>query len=115
MGFFRVSMVVLSAVLLGACAQPKTLYQWGRYEPQVYEYLKGEPVESQIAMLEEDRQEALASGAKLPPGFEAHLGLLYVRAGETERFQQALDREKQAFPESAAYIDGLLSKLKSGS
>lgn len=72
----------------------------------------GEPIEAQITALEEDREEALANGEKLPPGFQAHLGLLYIKVGQHERFQEALNREKQAFPESATYIDGLLSKFK---
>lgn len=111
MSFFRICAVV-TAALLTACAQQQPLYQWGRYEPQVYEYLKGEPIEAQIAALEEDRQKALASGQKLPPGFEAHLGLLYSRAGQDERFQEALNSEKQRFPESTTYVDSLLSKFR---
>ena len=47
-------MLALAAcvALTGCATAPKTLYQWDGYQPQVYQYLKGESPEQQIAEME---------------------------------------------------------------
>ena len=74
--------------------------------------MKGESVESQIAELEKQREQARSRNEQLPPGFRAHLGMLYGKAGQDEKMLQQLNEEKKAFPEAAPYIDHLLSKVK---
>ena len=44
--------LAMSAMLTGCATAPKTLYQWDGYQPQVYQYLKGESPEQQIAEME---------------------------------------------------------------
>ena len=43
-------------------------------------------------------------GATPGPGFYGHLGLLYAKAGQTEKMKQYFDKESQAFPESTHFI-----------
>lgn len=105
---------VLSSALLAGCATPTpSLYHWGRYQPQVYEYLKGQGSgpEAQILVLEEDLERMRAQGSKHPPGYHAHLGLLYAQTGKSDRAAQEFLAEKELYPESAAYMDFLL-KMK---
>lgn len=91
------------------------MYQWDGYQQQVYEYLKGTgSPEEQIAKLEESIQKARSKGAALPPGFHAHLGLLYAKVGKQDQLVQELETEKTLFPESVAFMDFLLKKPKSG-
>ena len=95
-----------------ACTSPsKTLYSWGSYESQVYAYLNGESREAQIGALERDREKIEASGYALPPGFYAHLGLLYAEVGNETMAVSCFETEKAHFPEAAAYMDFLLHGL----
>ncbi|MFB9157367.1 DUF4810 domain-containing protein [Chromobacterium violaceum] len=111
----RVIGVLAACALLSACATgPKTLYQWESYQPEVYEYLKGDGADAQkqIAVLEEGLQKIRAEGNQEPPGYHAHLGMLYANAGKTDQMVQEFEAEKKLFPESASYLDFLTSKLK---
>lgn len=104
------------AVLLSGCAgtAPQPLYSWNGYERQVYSYLRHEGAsnEEQILALEKGRAESAARNAALPPGYLAHLGLLYLDTGRTDDALRAWESEKAAFPESVQYIDYLIGNLK---
>ena len=108
----RLVISTLCAALLTACAAPREpLYYWGNFPAQQYAYLQGgQGPEEGIQALEKTREEAKAQGKPLPPGFQAHLGLLYGQMGRTDLFEQYLAAEKQQYPESAVYIDFLLQK-----
>ncbi|MGQ5524275.1 DUF4810 domain-containing protein [Chitinimonas sp. PSY-7] len=107
--------VALGAVMLGGCATPsRPLYNWGSYQQQVYESLKdsGSSPEQQISALERDMQKAQAKGEALPPGFHAHLAMLYAKVGKSDQVRQQLEAEKAQFPESTTFMDFLLRKFK---
>ncbi|KUY79990.1 hypothetical protein WI25_00735 [Burkholderia cepacia] len=102
-----------AAMLLAGCAAPTTppLYQWSGYQPQVYEYFKGQSSpQQQIDALEKALQEIRAKGNKPPPGFHAHLGMLYASVGNGQQATQSFEAEKALFPESASYMDFLMKK-----
>lgn len=101
------------ALLLSACIhQPPSLYQWGSYQTQVYGYFKGENPEDQILALEKDVQAMAAADRVPPPGFHAHLGMLYAATGHDGKAQESLLAERTQYPESATYIDLLLQKYQ---
>ena len=104
--------LLLAAGLTGCANQPQSLYNWDQYQPQVYGYLQGEggDITQQITALEKNEQEAKGKGQTLPPGFYAHLGLLYARQGHDDKAASAFMMEKSRYPESATYMDFLLSK-----
>jgi len=104
--------VLIAAFLLPGCAhRHEPLYHWDGFEAQQYGYLQGEiGAEDGIVRMEEAREEAAAEGKALPPGFEAHLGMLYGLAGRTDQFERHLEAERTQFPESEAYIDFLLKR-----
>ena len=108
--------LTLSALTMVAGCQtaPKPLYQWESYQPQVYEYFKGESKEEQVEALERDLQKINASGNSAPPGYHAHLGMLYLSMGKDDQMVQQLRTEKALFPESAGYMDFLLKNAKTG-
>ena len=54
-----------------------------------------------------------ANGQALPPGYMAHLGLLYGKIGRDTDFLLALEEEKHSFPESTPYIEKLMKNAKS--
>ncbi|WP_050586063.1 DUF4810 domain-containing protein [Pseudomonas syringae] len=108
------TLAVAGVFITGCAPQPKTLYQWGSYQPEVYEYFKGESKEAQVAQLEEDLQKIRASNANPPPGYHAQLGMLYGSLGKDDQMVQELRTEKALFPESATYMDFLLKNAKAG-
>lgn len=109
-------LIAAGALLLSGCAvrQPAPpLYQWDGYQPQVYEYFKGKTSpQEQIDVLEKSLQIIRAKGNTPPPGFHAHLGMLYASVGKDQQAQQELQAEEQLFPESSTYMDFLLKKSK---
>lgn len=109
-------MLALAAgVALSGCASaPKTMYGWEGYQPQVYQQLKGESPDLQIAALEKDLQTMSAKGKSAPPGFHAHLGMLYSISGKPDQVVTQFEDEKKLFPESATYMDFLLAKMNKG-
>lgn len=99
---------------LAACASaPSTLYSWNGYNDHVYNYLKSEASpEEQVLALEKGVQEASAKGRALPPGYYAHLGLMYLNSGRTDQALSAWSQEKAHFPESTPYIGYLINNMK---
>ncbi|THF60202.1 DUF4810 domain-containing protein [Pseudothauera rhizosphaerae] len=98
-------------LMLSGCAAtgPGPLYYWGGYQPQVYGHLTGEKgPDEQIAALEAGIEEARATGKPLPPGYQAHLGILYAEKEQGDRMAQYFEAEKAQYPEGAAYIDFLM-------
>ncbi len=111
----KLMLCTLSAAwVLGGCAQaPKPLYMWESFPNQQYETLLHEAAspEAQIQALQSHAEKARAFGAALPPGFRAHLGMLYLASGDASNARQMWQAEKAAFPESGSYIDSLLKRL----
>ena len=106
----RLALIVLAAGTLAACAQPKSMYSWNAYQPQVYDYFKNEGGDyaAQAAALEKNVEQARSRDQALPPGFRAHLGMLYLKLGQGDKAVEHLQGEKLAFPESTAFMDFLL-------
>jgi hypothetical protein len=110
----RLLWLVLIPALLAGCSAP-TLYTWGHYEDLIYvSYSAPGKVspEMQVAKLEEDYQKARSTNKRMPPGWHAHLGVLYFELGKLDQAQQEFQTEKADFPESAVFMDRFLAKLK---
>ncbi|QXI47782.1 MULTISPECIES: DUF4810 domain-containing protein [Pseudomonas] len=106
--------LVLGSILLAGCNAPKPLYQWESYQPQVYGYLKGDSKEEQVTALERDLEKIKAKNGAVPPGYHAQLGLLYSSLGKDDQMIQQFRTEKALFPESATYMDFLMSNASKG-
>lgn len=105
--------IVLIALLAG-CAAP-TMYSWGCYEDLVYASYKNPgkvPPEMQIEQMEKDIQKARSKNKPLPPGYHAHLGHLYYQVGKMDAARQEFETEKAQFPESAVFMDRLLTRME---
>jgi hypothetical protein len=101
----------LSVLLLGCST---TLYSWGRYEQRIYasHVAPGTmSLEAQAAELERDGEKARAERKRMPPGFHAQLGYLYVQLGKLDQARRELEAEKAEFPESAVLVDRALASL----
>ncbi|WP_258872662.1 DUF4810 domain-containing protein [Thalassotalea euphylliae] len=108
---------LLTATLLGSlltgCATTKTQYYWGEYEQLIYQtyHTPGEATPIvQIEKLEADISKAAEAGMPIPPGLYAHLGLMYASNGNKSMALASLQKEKELYPESATFIDGLIKR-----
>lgn len=102
------------AGLLSACVQqPKLMYNWQSYQPSVYAYLKDDGADStlQIQALEKNIETARSANVELPPGFRAHLGMLYLKTGDGDKAVEQMQGEKVAFPESTPFMDFLMRNV----
>lgn len=108
----KAAIAAATLALLAGCVTPqKQLYSWEGYQPQVYTYLKDNGVaspEEQIVALEAAAEKARASGTALPPGYRAHLAMLYSKTGQTDKTAMHLTAEKEQFPESSTFMDFLM-------
>lgn len=108
-----VGAAAVCAALVGCAQPPKPLYYWGGYEAAVYDHFKSDgkgPLE-QLRLMDEQAQKARAAGLPLPPGFHAHLALVYIKLGRDDDARRELEAERTQFPESAAYVDSLLKRF----
>jgi len=105
--------LVAGAALAAGCAQTGPMYRWDDYPRLQYEALlrAGATPLEQIGPMEAIADKARAGAQPLPPGFRAHLGLLKLAAGDAAQARSLWLAEKQAFPESAPFMDQLLGRL----
>ncbi|MUG30818.1 DUF4810 domain-containing protein [Aeromonas salmonicida] len=112
---FKLFTLLAMTMLLSACAQaPRPLYNWDQYQSVIYQNMQGDEtsVEEQISALEKNQQEASAKGQAVPPGFHAHLGMLYAQLGKEDQTRQQFEVEKRLFPESTPFMNFLMSNKK---
>lgn len=98
------------------CAGPPPLYDWGIYEELLWEGYKtdqggGDPAE-QLARLDLDVQRIVGSGGRVPPGVHAHLGFLRFSMGDLAAAREHFLEERDLFPESSVFINGLLARME---
>jgi len=105
-----------AALAAAACAtkKPAALYDWGDYEHSIYR-MYCEPgafdPAAEVHKLETQIEDTLAHERKVPPGVYAHLAMLCESAGDAPGAAGYLRAEKAAFPESAAFVDGMLARM----
>ena len=105
----RLSALVLLFSLLSACAD-KSLYYWNGYEDQLYGYYQDRPPSELIEELEKIKTRAQSQQKPLPPTFYAHLGLLYQKTGQTQKFKDLAREENASYPESTVFMEFLLKR-----
>jgi hypothetical protein len=109
-------LAVAAALLLIGCAAPtQPLYAWDTFPRVQYDALLREGLrpEQQIQAMEAQAERARGANAALPPGFRAHLGLLYLETGNAGGARAMWEAEKGTFPESRPFMDRLLERLSS--
>lgn len=111
----RIAAILIACATLGACAtKPTPLYQWEGYPDLVDAYFRTDSLspDAQTQKMEEGLQKIRAEGGVAPPGYHAHLGLLYIHQGRLDQFAAQLQAEKKQYPESAPFMDFLLRNFK---
>lgn len=99
-------------ILICGCASTPQMYQWGDYQRQVYHrFAANSESQEQIEAMERTLK-INKENKPMPPGFHAHLGLLYGETGRFDEMREQFTTEKELFPESAGFMDFLLSSEK---
>jgi hypothetical protein len=97
-------------VALSGCAAP--LYEWGHYEQAVWDLHRPNFVpEKEVKVLSKEIDATLKKGRQVPPGEYAMLGFLYYRLGDLKQATDCLLREKELYPESATFVDGMIRRM----
>lgn len=112
---FKLAGACLLALATGCVAPSQTTYEWAGYQRSVMDFATqpgGVDVAVHIARLSVSRERSLQVGRPLPPGFQAHLGYLLLLQGSFDLAQTAFDSEMQSYPESRAFLAGLLARLE---
>ncbi len=114
----RLAALAAAASILASgvgCAKPTSIYRWGVYENLIYQ-MYANPGEAdpstQIAQLTEDIARTHAGAQRVHPGDHAHLGFLYYTQGQVDLAHEAFSTEKELFPESTTFIDGILARMQ---
>ncbi|MFK7860470.1 MAG: DUF4810 domain-containing protein [Granulosicoccus sp.] len=113
--WIRLGIVAASLLMLSACVAPNPpLYRWGEYEDIIYTGYKNpgssDPV-TDASLLSEDMARTEAEGKQVPPGVRIHLGYLYYAQGREDEARALFELEREIFPESQVFVDGLLSRM----
>ncbi len=107
-------MVLLFFLFSVACSKP-TLYRWNEYEAVTHDMFINPgkaDTGTQIVKLTEEIEKTHANGQRVPPGLHIHLGYMYFLKGNIGAAHQEFEIEKQLFPESKKFIDGILERMK---
>jgi len=105
--------IIISTISFGCT--PQTKYEWGKYEDYIYKkYLKpgSIPINDEILALEDQIKYTYNKNRLIPPGLHAHLGYLYVATGNYKMAVIHFNKEKEKFPESSHFIDGLIKRMQ---
>lgn len=110
-----IAAILIACAALGGCAtKPTLLYQWEGYPDLVAAYFRADQLspDVQTQKMEEGLQKIQTEGGVAPPGYHAHLGLLYAHQGRLDQFAAQIQAEKKQYPESAPFMDFLLRNFK---
>lgn len=102
------------ALLLSACATPSR-FEWGGYEGALYSYAKKPDLRPQYRTALERAIEQGRKTNRLAPGLLAELGYLALEDGDVATAVPLFEEEMRAFPESRAFLQGVVARAQSAS
>ena len=100
-----------AAMAVTACA-PTTRFEWGAYEQALYAYTQNPESRS---VYKTSLEQAIDRGQKrnaVAPGMHAELGYLYLEEGDSAAALQHFQQERALFPESARFMDRVISQIE---
>lgn len=106
--------ILVGAVLAVTACAPASRFEWGSYENTLYAYTKAPEAKeayrnSLVAALRRGEE-----SNRVAPGLNAELGYLFMEEGQTAEAIQYFESEKRLFPESQRFMDGVITRLRSG-
>ena len=113
--WFKTTAGICLVVVLTGCVSPNPpLYRWGEYEDVIYTGFKNpgssDPV-TDADIISAEMQRTELEGKQVPPGVRVHLGYLYLSQGRSDEARALFEMERELFPESKVFVDGLLLRM----
>ncbi len=105
-------LAVLVAAEMTGCGS--SLYQWSGYDGSIavfYAHRDDDTQARQVKSLSRQVEKSQRAG-RVPPGMLAHLAYLYYLNGDTTTASEYLRAEREAFPESAQFVDFILRQVQ---
>jgi len=104
---------------LASCrTRSQAIYTWGNYAGMVRSLTELEGAAHVVALIDrlaETIESARVAGEPVASGVHAHIGLLYSIQGEVDGARAAFEAERELFPGSEAFIDGVIQRMVSSS
>jgi hypothetical protein len=97
---------------LAGCAAPSSLYSWGGYEASLSSRYLQEDLPRAELLLRDTIAGAERESRRVPPGAYADYGFLLYRRKDYEGAIRFFEKEKAAFPESAALMTRIVSRVR---
>jgi hypothetical protein len=108
--FLKFFMGAMAIGLLG-CASP-SIYHWGKFENGLHERYVSLDHGQADAYLLETIGAAEQQNLRVPPGAYADYGFLLFKRGDTKGAIAYFEKEKLLFPESSAFMNKLIERIK---
>jgi len=114
-----IGLILLSALLMASCGpSQKTLYNWGSYQQESYDYVKNSTDSSLDDLLKSYEGILNKQGGTrktIPPGICADYGYLLVKRGRKAEGIAMMKKEVALYPESATFMSRIIKKLENES
>ncbi len=99
-------------IMLTGCQQH--MYIWGDYEKIIHSNYKNPESVNTLSEIDHIENniilEANMQQKKVPPGIYSHLAVLYMKVGKTDKALESFSKEKQLFPESEVFVNGMMRR-----
>lgn len=104
--------IALAACLaLAACAQPKTLYTWGEYQPALLAHAKNPQDVAGFAKRLETSIATAEKAGNVPPGLYAEYGYALLELNRQADAVRFFTKERERWPESGVLMSRLIDRL----
>ncbi len=110
------ALIATGLVILASCGSTPVMYNWYGYTNTTYEYVKAGDEDSNAKLLEVYQKimdgQADSIRQTVPPGVCADYGYMLVKSGKVAEGKDLLLKEKELYPESAAFIDSIIKRIE---
>lgn len=109
----RSFVLVVFILLTTGCATSNTLYDWGNYEDNLFNYYHKPALQEAVVLDHLELLSKLERNNRTPaPGLLAEAGTLLLLQGETQKAIEFYQKEHDTWPESQAMMSALIANLK---
>lgn len=108
--FSLLTLVAAITIFINGCTY-NTLYYWGDYQSDVYEYANQDLTIHDLIEKLETTKAKFNTERKAPPGFYAELGTLYLQSGDQNLAILNYKKEQETWPESTTFMSALINNL----
>ena len=103
---FMMSILALSA---GGCVTQHQHYNWGSYDPSLYDYYKNPTKVGELsASLQAVIDAADRNHGAVPPGIYAEYGYLQMQQGKNQSAVDLFKQEESHWPESKVFMERMI-------